>query len=169
MKRFTILFLFLAAVSLLGAAPKVITSYVLSLHDKPKYAEGFDHFDYVNPKAPRGGTLRQWVMGTYDNFNRYATRGLAAAGSDSLYDTLMTGSEDEIEVYYGLIAQRVEYADDFAWIIFHLNPKAKAQDGSQITADDVVFTFHKFFNEGVPQFKQYYANVARQKRWTSCA
>jgi len=161
MKRYSILLLFLTAASLLGAAPKVITSYVLSLYDKPKYPAGFDHFDYVNPNAPKGGILRQWVMGTYDNFNRYATRGLAAAGSGDLYDMLMTGSEDEIEVYYGLIAQKVEYPEDYTWIIFHLNPKATAQDGSAITSDDVVFSFNKLFNEGVPQFKQYYSGVAK--------
>ena len=86
---------------------------------------------------------------------------MAAAGSDALYDTLMTGSEDEIEVYYGLIAEKVEYPDDYTWIIFSLNPKARAQDGSQITADDVVFSFNKFFNEGVPQFKQYYSGVTK--------
>jgi microcin C transport system substrate-binding protein len=150
-----------ATASLVGAAPRIIVSHALSLHGTPKYAAGFDHFDYVNPNAPKGGTLRQWVMGTYDNFNRYALRGLAAAGTDSLYDTLMAGSEDEIEVYYGLIAQKVEYPDDYSWIIFYLNPKAVAQDGSPITSDDVVFSFNKFFNEGVPQFKQYYSGVAR--------
>ena len=142
-----------------SASPKVITSYYLSLHDAPKYAEGFTHFDYVNPDAPRGGTLRQWVQGTYDSFNAFATRGVAAAGADAIYDTLMTGSEDEIQVYYPLIAQSVQYADDYSWITFAINPKARMQDGSPITADDVVFSFNKFFNEGVPQFKQYYAGV----------
>lgn len=161
MKRISILVLFVAAASLVGAAPRIIVSHALSLHGAPKYAAGFDHFDYVNPNAPKGGTLRQWVMGTYDNFNRYALRGMAAEGSDALYDSLMTGSEDEISVYYGLIAQKVEYPDDYTWIIFDLNPKAAAQDGSPITSDDVVFSFNKFFNEGVPQFKQYYSGVAK--------
>ena len=161
MKRYAAVFFLLGAASLLSAAPKVISSYYLSLFDKPKYAEGFTHFDYVNPDAPKGGTLRQWVQGTYDSFNAFATRGVAAAGASALYDTLMTGSEDEIEVYYGLIAQKVEYASDYSWITFFINPKAEAQDGSPITADDVVFSFNKFFNEGVPQFKQYYAGVAK--------
>jgi microcin C transport system substrate-binding protein len=147
--------------SVLAAAPKVIVSYALSLHGAPKYPAGFAHFDYVNPDAPRGGALRQWIMGTYDNFNQFALRGLAAAGSDSIYDTLMTGSEDEISVYYGLIAEKVEYPEDYTWIVFHINPKATAQDGAPITADDVVFSFNKFFNEGVPQFKEYYSGVAK--------
>ena len=161
MKRLPIVLALLAAAALLGAAPKIIVSHALSLHGTPKYAAGFDHFDYVNPAALKGGTLRQWVMGTYDSFNQFALRGVAAAGSDALYDTLMTGSEDEISVYYGLIAQKVEYPEDFTWIIFHLNPSAVAQDGSSITSDDVVFSFNKFFNEGVPQFKQYYSGIAK--------
>ena len=100
-------------------------------------------------------------IGTYDSFHNFAQRGVWAAGSSLYYDTLMTSSEDEVEVYYGLIAEKVEYPDDHSWIIFHLNPKARHQDGKPITADDVVFSFNKFFNEGVPQFKQYYESVAK--------
>ena len=132
----------------LGAAPKVIISHAITLHGQPKYKAGFTHFDYVNPNAPKGGTLRLSSIGTYDNFNRYAQRGVAADGSTSFYDTLMTASEDEIEVYYGLIAEKVEYPEDYTWIIFHLNPKARFQDGKPITAEDVVFSFNKFLNEG---------------------
>jgi microcin C transport system substrate-binding protein len=161
MKKLSILLLFVGTVTMLGAVPRIIVSHALSLHGVSKYPADFDHFDYVNSNAPKGGTLRQWVMGTYDNFNQFALRGVAAEGSDALYDTLMSGSEDEISVYYGLIAQKVEYPEDFTWIIFHLNPSATAQDGSPITSEDVVFSFNKFFNEGVPQFKQYYAGVAK--------
>ena len=153
--------LLVLAVSLLGAAPKVIVSHAITLHGQPKYKAGFTHFEYVNPNAPKGGTLRQWAMGTYDSFHNFAQRGVWAAGSSLYYDTLMTPSEDEIEVYYSLIAEKVEYSEDYSWIIFHLNPKARFQDGKLITADDVVFSFNKFFNEGVPQFKQYYQGVAK--------
>jgi microcin C transport system substrate-binding protein len=154
-----LLLLFLAAAA--GAAPKTIVSHALALHGQPKYPAGFKHFDYVNPNAPKGGTLVSYAIGTYDNFNRYAQRGLAAVGSTAFYDTLMTASEDEIQVYYGLIAEKVEYPEDYGWILFHLNPKARFQDGKQITAEDVVFSFNKFLTQGVPQFKQYYAKVAK--------
>ncbi len=53
-----------------------------------------------------------------------------------------------MEVYYGLIAEKVEYPDDYTWIIFHLNPRARHQDGKPITADDVVFSFNKFLERG---------------------
>ncbi len=153
--------LLLSLAASVGAAPKIIVSHALALHGQPKYPAGFKSFDYVNPGAPKGGTLVNYAIGTYDNFNRYAQRGLAAAGSTAFYDTLMTASEDEIQVYYGLIAEKVEYPDDFSWIIFHLNPKARFQDGKPITAEDVVFSFNKFLTQGVPQFKQYYAKVAK--------
>jgi microcin C transport system substrate-binding protein len=162
MKRTSLAALLLAlTAALLGAAPKVITSHAITLHGEPKYKAGFTHFDYVNPNAPKGGTLRLSSIGTYDNFNRYAQRGVADDGSASFYDTLMTPSLDEAEVYYGLIAEKVEYPEDYSWIIFHLNPKARFQDGKPITADDVIFAYNKFLTEGVPFFKQRVEDVTK--------
>ena len=150
----------LALGALVSAAPQAKVSYALSLHGAPKYPAGFAHFDYVNPDAPKGGTLRQSAIGSYDNFNPYADRGVALQGSEGLlFDPLMAFSEDEIEVCYGLIAEKVEYPADYSWIVFYINPRARAQNGDAITSDDVVLTFNKFMTEGVPQFKQYNAGV----------
>lgn len=143
----------------LVAEAQVTVSHAIGMRGEPKYPADFTHFEYVNPDAPKRGTLVLHTIGTYDTFHRYAQRGNAAVGSADLYDTLLTASEDEVEMYYGLIAKKVEYPVDHTWIIFHLNPAARFQDGKPITADDVVFSFNKFFNEGVPQFKQYYKNV----------
>jgi microcin C transport system substrate-binding protein len=71
------------------------------------------------------------------------------------------GSDDEIDVYYGLIADKVEYDSDYRWIIFHINPNARHQDGVPITAEDVVFSFNKFVDEGVPQWKSYFRLVQK--------
>ncbi len=162
MQRFgALLALVLLGCSAAFGAPRVIVSNALSIHGTPKYKADFAHFDYVNPEAPKGGTLRQSAIGTYDNFNRYAQRGDAAGFSEAFYDTLMTASEDEIEVYYGLVAKTVEYPEDYGWVVFHIDPRARHQDGKPITAADVVFSFNKFMSEGVPQFKQYYAGVAK--------
>jgi len=141
----------------------VVTSYYLSLRATPKYPENFKHFDYVNPEAPKGGSITLASIGTFDNFNRYASRGLSAEGSDELYDTLMKSSDDEIDILYPLIAEKVEYPETHNWIIFHINPKATFQDGEKITAQDVVFSFNKFMTEGVVQFKQYYSDVTEFK------
>lgn len=158
LKRLAFFFLLMIAVPT-WAAPAVITTEAFALRGEPKYKPGFTHFDYVNPEAPRGGTLRLHAIGTFDNLNRYAQRGSPAAGSDQLYDPLMTGSSDEIEVYYPLIAEKVAYADDYSFVTFHINPAATFQDGKPIRPDDVKFTFEKFSAEGVPQFKRYYAFV----------
>jgi microcin C transport system substrate-binding protein len=150
----------LASVGVL-AAPRIIVSHAISLRGEPKYPAGFKNFDYVNPDAPKGGSLVLHSIGTYDNFHRFAQRGLAADGSATFYDTLMTGSEDETDSFYGLVAQKVEYPDDHTWIIFHLDPAARHQDGKRITSADVVFSFNTFMEKGVPQFKQYYKNVSK--------
>lgn len=156
-----LLFTFLAHSAM--ADSDVISTHALALHGEPKYKQGFAHFDYVNPNAPKGGAVTFAAIGTYDNFNRFAQRGVSAAGAGEIYDTLMVPSEDEIEVNYPLIAERIEVSGDYSWIIFHLNPKARFWDGKPITAEDVVFTFNKFLTEGVPQFKQYYKDVSRVK------
>ncbi len=161
MKRTSFAALLLALAAAVGAAPKIIVSHAISVHGQPKYKAGFSHFDYVNPDAPKGGTLRLATLGTYDNFNRYAQRGVADAGSGAFYDSLMTSSLDEAEVYYGLIAEKIEYPDDYTWVIFYINPKARFQDGKAITADDVVFSYNKFLTEGVPFFKQRVEPVAK--------
>jgi len=154
-----LLVVFLMSAGIAWSAPKVTVASSISLRGEPKYPDGFTHFDYVNPNAPRGGTLVQYTIGTYDNFHRYAQRGVAAVGSTAFYDTLMTSSYDEIDVQYGLIAEKIEYPEDFTWIIFHINKKARHQDGRPITSEDVKFSFTTFMEKGVPQFRQYYANV----------
>ena len=136
-----------------------IVSTTFSLRDEPKYKEGFAHFEYVNPDAPKGGSVTLSATGTFDNFNRYAQRGDSAEGSDRLYDTLMVASDDEIDVLYPLVAEKVEYSKAYDWIIFFIDERARFQDGQPITSTDVVFSFDKFMKEGVPQFKIYYKNV----------
>ena len=162
MKKLRLLSLFLLLAGAAASASADVTiSHALAMRGEPKYPAGFRNFDYVNPNAPKGGTLTQYTLGTYDSFNRYAQRGDPAIASDAFNDSLMVGSDDEIEVYYGLIAEKVEYDSDYRWIIFHINPKARHQDGQPITAEDVVFSFNKFVAEGVPQFKSYFSLVEK--------
>lgn len=140
-------------------AADVIESTSLVGFGEAKYPSNFSHFDYVNPDAPKGGTVTFAQVGTYDSFNRYASRGVSAAGADEIYDTLFVASTDEIDSYYPLIAEKVRYADDFSWMEVDINPKARFHDGHPITAEDVAFTFEKFMKEGVPQFQVYYKDV----------
>lgn len=149
-------FLLLALFSLQSQAQTIRESYAFAVIGEPKYAVSFDHFDYVNPAAPKGGAATLSEPGTFDNFNRYALRGKAGARTDSLYDTLFTTSDDEPGSYYPLIANSARYADDYSWVEIAINPRARFHDGSPITAKDVAFTFHKFMTEGVPQFRLIY-------------
>lgn len=151
-----ILIAFLALPARLEAEPKMIPARSIAIHGKPKYGDSFKHFDYVNPNAPKNGSAVFHAIGTWDNFHRYAQRGLAAAGSEDLYDSLLAGSSDEVDSYYPLIAEKFEYAEDYSSIIFYINPKARTHSGKPIEAEDVVFSFNTFYEKGVPQFKAYY-------------
>ena len=157
------IFVFAAAFLALAAAPlypqQVRRVSHIALRGEPLYNDGFTHFKYVNPDAPKGGTLALHATGTYDNFHRYALRGTTSAGYTYFYDTLMTSSEDETDVLYPLVAESAEYPDDYSYIIFNINKNAKDQDGQPITAEDAAFSFRILFERGVPQFRAYYADV----------
>ncbi|MCX8956532.1 extracellular solute-binding protein [Erwinia psidii] len=134
-------------------------SYAFAQLGEPKYATDFSHYDYVNPAAPKGGDIVLSAIGTYDNFNRYASRGNPAAGSETLYDTLFVSPDDEAGSYYPLIAEFARYPDSFRWLEVTLKPQARFQDGTPMTAKDAAFTFNKFMTEGVPQFRVVFKGV----------
>ncbi|AVQ86717.1 ABC transporter substrate-binding protein [Plesiomonas shigelloides] len=149
----------MTAAPLFTAHAQINEGYAFAAIGSPKYAAEFSYFDYVNPAAPKGGNVTLHAIGTFDNFNAYAQRGVPASDSSTLYDTLFTSSADEIQSYYPLIAEFARYPDDFSWMEVRINPNARFQDGKPIRADDVVFSFNKFMQQGVPQFKTYYQNV----------
>lgn len=126
---------------------------------EPKHSSDFSHFDYVNPAAPKGGDITLSMIGTFDNFNRFASRGSAAVRTERLYDSLFTSSDDEIGSYYPLIAESARFPRDFQWIEVDINPHARFHDNTPITAEDVAFTFNKFMTEGVSQFRTFYKGV----------
>ncbi|UGB00880.1 extracellular solute-binding protein [Leclercia sp. G3L] len=151
-----IVVLLMAMMSGLGQAQTIKESYAFAVIGEPKYAINFDRYDYVNPAAPKGGSVTLAAIGTFDNFNRYALRSVAAERTDALYDTLFTTSDDEPGSYYPLVAEQARYADDFSWMELTINPLARFHDGTPVKASDVAFTFHKFMTEGVPQFRLVY-------------
>ncbi|WP_238085220.1 extracellular solute-binding protein [Pseudescherichia vulneris] len=154
--------LLLALICFTCQAQAIKENYAFAVIGEPKYAIDFTHFDYVNPAAPKGGNVTLSVIGTFDNFNRFALRGNAGVRTESLYDSLYTTSDDEPGSYYPLIAEVARYADDYSWMEIALNPRATFHDGSPITARDVVFTFHKFMTEGVPQFRLIYKGTTME-------
>ncbi len=153
---------FAAALCLLslGAQAEVIQdSYAFAILGEPKYVSNFSSFDYVNSAAPKGGQITLAAIGTYDNFNRFASRGNPAIRSGSLYDSLFTTSSDEIGSYYPLIADSARYDSEYRWVEVDINPRARFNDNTPITASDVAFSFTKFMTEGVPQFRVVYKGV----------
>ncbi len=139
---------------------KATPRYALAMHGQPKYPENFSHFDYVNTSAPKGGKIRQGVVSNgYDSFNSFILKGVTAEGLGYLYDTLTFQSKDEAFTQYGLLAEKIEMPQDRSWVRFHLNPKAKFNDGIAVTAADVKFTFDALMSKGSPSFKAYYADV----------
>jgi microcin C transport system substrate-binding protein len=144
----------------LGAQAEVIQdSYAFAILGEPKYVSNFSSFDYVNPAAPKGGQVTLAAIGTYDNFNRFASRGNPAVRSGSLYDSLFTTSSDEIGSYYPLIADSARYDSQYRWVEVDINPRARFNDNTPITASDVAFSFKKFMTEGVSQFRVVYKGV----------
>lgn len=124
-----------------------------------KYPANFTHFDYVNPSAPKGGQVKLAFFGSYDNFNPFIIKGNSAMGASGLHCTLLASSEDEPMSSYGYLAEKVELASDRKSEVFTLNKNAKFSDGSPVTADDVVFSFHTLMKKGAPVFSQYYHDV----------
>lgn len=133
--------------------------HALAMHGQPKYPPDFKHFDYVNPDAPKGGTLHLAVSGTFDTFNAFNNKGSPAASSTVAVETLMVSSADEPFTKYGLLAETFEVPADRSWITFHLRPEARWHDGQPVTADDVIFSFNILKTEGDPLYRFYYQSV----------
>jgi microcin C transport system substrate-binding protein len=136
-----------------------------ALIGKPGLAAGFPNFPYVNPNAPKGGTVRQAVAGSYDSFNAFIVKGQPAPNLGIIYDTLMTSSLDELDIstQYGLLAEATKYPADFSSVSFRLNAKAKWHDGMPVTAEDVIWSFEKL-KENNPQLGFYYQDVVKAEK-----
>ncbi len=134
----------------------------ISLFDELKYPAGFKKFDYVNANAPKGGTARQIALGTFDNFNSVVAgvKGSLAAGIDLIYQTLSTGSLDEVSSRYCMLAEAVAFPSDYSSVSYRLRPEAKWHDATAVTPDDVIFSFNAFKKYN-PQLSAYYRHVAK--------
>ena len=143
-------------------------SHGLSTFGDLKYPADFKHFDYVNPDAPKGGEIRSWQLDTFDNFNPLILKGVVAAGADVmggdsnnwLYDSLMSQSRDEPDALYALIAESVELGPDRGTVSFNLDSRARWQDRTPITSEDVIFTYTAVMKDGHPKFQLLFRDVA---------
>ena len=154
-----------AAAPLAARADAVQTSHGLSAYGDLKYPADFEHFDYVNPDAPKGGTLATTstiATGTFDSLNAYIVKGDAAAGLSAwenlIFDSLMTRAYDEPDAVYGLVAEHAELLPG-KWVTFQMRKEAMFQDGTPITAEDVKATFDLLTTKGHPAYRLSLAGV----------
>ncbi|MGE4659367.1 MAG: extracellular solute-binding protein [Arenicellales bacterium] len=141
-------------------AADVLRGHAISMFDSetPRYPADFRHFDYVNPDAPQGGSLRLAFQGSFDSFHPFIPKGNAV--STGAVETLLVTSADEPFTGYGLIAEQIEWPRDRSWVIFHIRPQARWHDGTPITAEDVAWSFETLVSQGNPQYRFYYGAVA---------
>ena len=169
-------FLVLAAIVMAGppaafaAAPATATSasgprvHALATFGEPLYPAGFHHFNYVDPDAPKGGTL---YLGnpdrrtSFDKFNPFTLKGNAPAGmSLFMFETLAVLSGDEPSTMYGLLADWMSAAPDNSSITFHLNPAARFSNGDPVLAEDVRHTFELMRSKkAAPSYQAVFAEV----------
>ena len=116
---------------------------------------------WVVADAPGGCALRLGEVGTFDTMNPYIVLGVPARGLGLVFESLMARSPDEPFTLYPLIARSVELADDRSSITFHIDPRAHFQDGSPVTAQDVLFSFENLRDHGKPHTRTYYAAVTQ--------
>ncbi|MGD8809707.1 MAG: extracellular solute-binding protein [Gammaproteobacteria bacterium] len=142
----------------------VYRGHGLAMHGDLKYPAGFEHFDYVNPDAPKGGNVTTSGIGGFDSFNMFIIKGNPAQGMGRIYDTLMVSSADEPFSMYCLVCETIEVPKDRSWVAFHIDPKARWHDGKPITADDVIWSFNTLFEKGAPFYRFYYGSVAKVEK-----
>ena len=135
----------------------------IAQYGKPKYPDGFAHFDYVNPNAPRGGTLVLPNPGqrtSFDKFNPFTLRGITAPGIELMFESLAEGSADEVSSIYGLLADDIQVAKDHKSATFHLRSEAKFSDGSPVLAADVKYSFDTLMSgKAHPRYKTTFADI----------
>ncbi len=149
----------------LAFSPSVWAAHAYAQFGDIKYPEGFSHFSYVNPTAPKGGEIAMVSpsrASSFDKYNPFTLKGTAPPGLGSLMlETLLTGNSDEPTTAYGLLAQDVSVAKDKLSVTFRLNPLAKFHNGDPVLAMDVKYSFDRLTSkEAAPQFRTYFSEVA---------
>jgi len=148
-------------------------SHAIAMHGAPALAAGFDHFEYANPAAPKGGRLVQGVLGSFDNLNPFIVKGLPPQGlraplvsgnnaiAGNVVETLMVRGYDEPFTLYGLLAKTIETDAARNYVTFTLDANARFSDGMPVTAEDVLFSWALLRDHGRPNHRIYYSKVTK--------
>lgn len=139
-------------------------SHAFATFGEPRYPRGFTSFDYVNPDAPKGGTL---YLGnpdrrtSFDKYNPYTIKGSEPTGVLILmFEALAVRSGDEPGTIYGLLAEEMLVPPDRSSITFRLNPRARFNNGDPVLAADVKHSFDMMISKGAsPAYRALYEGV----------
>ncbi len=126
-----------------------------------KYPPTFNHFDYVDPTAPKGGMVRLVEIGMYDSFNPFVLSGSPPPIMGLTYDTLAVRTPDDPFARYCLVCVGARLAPDRGWIEFALRPDARFHDGVAVSVDDVIWSFDALRGKAHPHYRTMLADVAR--------
>lgn len=137
----------------------------IALHGAPALGDGFTAFPYVNPQAPKGGTLTLGVLGSYESVNPLIVQGTPASGiREFVVEALMARSLDEPFTLYGLLADSIDVAADRKSVTFTINPAARFSDRQPVTPEDVVKSFALLKEKGRPNHRTYFAKVTAAEK-----
>ncbi len=142
------------------AAPK----HGIAMHGEPALAEGFEALPYANPAAPKGGVLRQALVGTFDSLNPFIVRGNAATGARTyVFESLMGRNGAEPFSLYGLLAESIDVSNDHQTFTFKIRTEAEFSDGMPVTAADVKFSLETLRDHGRPNYKNNYSKISKME------
>jgi microcin C transport system substrate-binding protein len=141
-----------------GSEAHGMQAHGMSVFGDLKYPADFQHFDYVNPAAPKGGlfslipSVRAYNQSffTFNSLNSYILKGEGAQGMDMTFAPLMARANDEPDAMYGLAAESVQISSDKLIYRFAIRPEARFHDGSKLTAHDAAFSLTSLKEKGHP-------------------
>ena len=162
MRRFLPFTLFLCLTAILPAHANG-----LAMRGAPKLAPGFSSFPYADKRALQGGKMVQAQYGNFDSLNPFSVRGNVARNlRERVFESLLERNYDEAFALYPLLAEKVFTPNDRSFVTFTLNPAAKFSDGTQVTTDDVAFSWETLRDKGRPNHRYYYGRVTHISRPT---
>ncbi len=149
-------FFVLVVLSFLGLTRTGISQPVhgIAMYGEPELGPNYPHLPYVNPNAPKGGTMEYGFAGSFDSLNPWIVKGRAPWAIRSLvYEPLMGRNWDEPFSLYGLLAESIETSDERDWVEFTLREEAKFSNGNQVTVEDVIWSFETLGTKGHPRYR----------------
>ncbi|MEI8700892.1 extracellular solute-binding protein [Mesorhizobium sp. ISC15] len=146
--------------------------HAIAMQGEPALPADYTHFNYVNPDAPKGGSITYCVVGSFDNLNPFILKSLRTTArgmmdkifGNLVFEPLMQRNDDEAFSLYGLLADTADMDPERKSIEFHLDPRAKWSDGQPVTAEDVLFTYDVFTEKGRPPYSARMSMVAKLEK-----